>query len=301
MKKFILVVAGLVLAPISFADPVCTGHEDTSEALNHLAIGPFTYKMTYNPETDEGRFNLLRQGKVVYSQKGSHFFINPASKCSGLPIAGTSITGQHRSELAVVNWTGGAHCCYTLFVIALEDKPFLIQKIELEHSSPDFRDMDEDGVPELMLSDWTFAYWKIAFAQSPAPHVALSFNGKKWAYDPNLNIRARSLYRDSPGLQSKVKQAFIDVESDAALGDQGDTGAPVILWDEMLNRIYAGNADLAFKLVNEVWPRNNPFKNKFLCEFRIQLRQSQFFDELAKINHRRAALLRKDTSCLSDR
>lgn len=299
--KSLFVMIALSLAPISFASTQCIGGEEPSIFADHLNIGPFTYKMTYNPQTNRGQFNLLRRGKIVYSQRGSHFYINPASKCGDLPVAGISITGRRHRELAVVDWSGGAHCCYTLSVIALEDPPFLIQKIELEHSWPDFQDVDKDGVLELLLSDWTFAYWRIPFAQSPAPQVTLGFNGKKWAYEPKWNVKTRPLRGDFLKLQTRIEQGFKDAESDAGLGDYDDTGAPVVLWDEMLKLIYSGNADLAFELINATWPPKNLFKEKFLSDFRQQLQQSPFFEEIEGINSRNALLPQKSIDCPTTR
>lgn len=297
MKKLLLVALGLFLVRISSASLKCAGDEDSLELIGRLNLRPFTYKMTYDPETDRGQFRLLRRGRAVYRQKGSHFYINPASECGGLPIAGTSITGRHRHQLAVVDWNGGAHCCYTLHIIALDAHPSLIQKIELGHSTPDFQDLDKDGVFELILSDWTFAYWKVAFAQSPASKVILSFNGKKWVFDPEWNSKAPPPRGDFLKHRSDIERAFTDTKSDAGSGDYGDTGAPFLLWEQMLELIYTGNADLASELIDASWPSDNPYKKRFLCEFRLQLRQSPFWDGLKKINRADAFFLRNVDSC----
>ncbi len=292
-RLYTLAIAGSILAPISFAAAPCAGKAEPSQLIERLNIGPFTYKMTYDRDTGKGQFKIFRRGKAVYSQIGSHFYINPTSECGDLPMAGTSISGRNRREVAIVDWSGGAHCCYTLFIVALGEQPFLIQKIELEHSWPDFQELDGDGVSELLLSDWTFAYWKVAFAQSPSPSVTLGFNGKQWVYDPKWNRKPRPLQSELLKLRPRIEQGFTDTKADAGSGDFGGTGAPVLLWDEMLKQIYTGHADSAIELINAGWPADNQHKEKFLCEFRNQLQQSPFFGELKKINHRGALLLQK--------
>lgn len=296
MSKCFLIVA-LLLASGSPAAPNCTDDEGVSESPNHLKIGPFIYQTTYNPDTDRGQFRLLRQGKVAYRQWGSHFFINPNSKCGGIPAGGNSITGRHRKELAVVDWTGGAHCCYALSIVALEDQPFLVQRIDLGHSWPEFKDLDGDGASEILLSDWTFAYWKTSFAQSPSPQITLSYNGKNWIYDPRWNTQSRPSPSDLFEIRTRIQEAFVEVKSDASLGDYNETGAPVLLWKEALNLIYSGSANLAYELIDSVWPQANPHKKKFLCQFRDQLRQSPFFESVKKSNRPEDFWFRKDRLC----
>ncbi len=297
LRTCIFVIAGLIWSTLSLASAPCADYQNSSEMVESTKIGPFTYKMSYDPDTDRGRLKIIRRGKVVYSQVGSHFYINTAAKCGDLPKAGASITGKRRRELVVVNWTGGAHCCYTLSIIALEDQPFLIQEIELEHSWPDFKDLNKDGILELLISDWTFAYWKIPFAQSPAPQITLGFNGRRWVFEPRWNKKARPSPNDFLASQAKIKQAFVDTKLDASLGDREDTGAPVLLWTEMLNLIYSGNADLALKLFDSAWPADSPHKKKFQCEFGRQLGQSPFFEDLRKINQPDTVPLNEHTDC----
>lgn len=277
----------LCFTAISLTHPLdspCTETENY-KWVHHLDIGSFQYKMKYNAETDSGKFEILRRGKPIFSRKGSHFFINPSPHSCGLPAAGHSLTKKNRRELVVMDWSGGAHCCYTLYIIALEEQPFIIQKMDLEHTGePIFRDLTGDGIPEIVTEDWTFAYWKVSFAQSPAPEVILSYNGTKWAFDPKLNMKPFPLRADFLGSKNNIIQNFKKVPVDASLGDTGDTGAPVLLWEEMLKLIYSGNADLAFHLVDATWPPHNSSKNKFLREFCSQLSQSPFLDDLKKIN-----------------
>ncbi len=258
--------------------------EDSLAFVHRLNIGPFAYRMKFDRDTAQARFEISRKGKVLFSRSGSHFYVNPGLPC-GLPIAGTSLTKQHRSELVVEDWDGGAHCCNTLYIIALDDCPHLIQKLELEHSSlPIFQDLNGDGIPEIVIEDWTFAYWKVPFAQSPSPEVILSYNGKKWTFDRKLNKRPPPSKTTLFKLKRAVIQNFRKVPHDPAFGDTEDTGAPVRLWEEMLKLIYSGNAPVAFHLVDTTWPTTNYSKRKFLRQFCSELSGSPFFSQLNRMN-----------------
>lgn len=261
----------------------CTGNEPAGEMIRQIKIGTLTYRMTYEQYTDRGRFSLLKNGKTVFSRIGSHFYINGFSSC-GLPLAGTSITGKERAELAVMDWSGGAHCCNTLYLIALEDKPFLIQKISLGHSDAVFRDINGDGILELLISDSTFAYWKVPYAQSPSPDVVLRFDGAKWVFSFSLNRKSPPSSETVVELAREIAKGFDETRENAARGDQGETGAPVALWDEMLKLIYSGNASVALELADRSWPSTNSNKRRFLRQFRAQLAESPFFEALQQLN-----------------
>ena len=81
-------------------------------------------------------------------------------------------------------------------------------------------------------------------------------------------------------LKETVIRSFKLTQHDATLGDINDTGAPSLLWSEMLNFIYSGKAPLANKLLEETWPAQNGFKQKFIKEFWDQLAQSPYFHNL---------------------
>jgi hypothetical protein len=245
-------------------------NDHSEEMASHLNIGPYQYRMNYNPDNDEGYFQILRKGKVLLSKKGSHFYINSKEKDCEFPVAGSSVTKEHRHELVVKDWSGGAHCCFILYIIALGKKPYLIQKINMEHTdSPRFIDLDGDGIPEIQLLDGTFAYWNIAFAQSPAPVVTLKYDGKKWIFAKEIMTKQKMTMHEFSKIKKDVISHFQRVQGNAFEGDT-ITGVPVMLWEEMLNFIYSGQASLAFRLIQESWPLENPNKEVFLTEFKKQ-------------------------------
>ena len=50
-------------------------------------------------------------------------------------------------------------------------------------------------------------------------------------------------------------------------------------WSAMLELIYAGHSDLAWKIWEEAWPKNKPAKSGFLGAFCERLTQSPYFYE----------------------
>jgi hypothetical protein len=82
-------------------------------------------------------------------------------------------------ELLVSTYSGGAHCCETLHVWALDDKaPRKILEYPAGNAGGfELRDLDGDGRKELLLGDDSFAYFgDLCYACSPTrlPMVACS-------------------------------------------------------------------------------------------------------------------------------
>lgn len=92
------------------------------------------------------------------------------------------ITADKIPELVVRSFSGGAHCCETLRVYALGEKPRLLLFYEANNAAgAEVRDINGDGRRELILGDDTFAYFDdLSYAASPAslPLIACYADGR---------------------------------------------------------------------------------------------------------------------------
>ena len=92
-------------------------------------------------------------------------------------------------SLLIPTYTGGAHCCSIniLCIVCGAKKYFAI--LELKHSEMEFVDQDRDGTKEILLTDWSFAYYGLSddvflsFAESPGLKRLLVFTPQGWRAD----------------------------------------------------------------------------------------------------------------------
>jgi hypothetical protein len=56
------------------------------------------------------------------------------------------------------------------------------------------------------------------------------------------------------------------------------------LWGRMLDYIYSGNAETAFKLLDGAWPEGLSGKASFVLQFGAQLSFSPYWDTIAEMN-----------------
>lgn len=222
-------------------------------------------------------FEILRGAERVYAEVGHYFQIgdvNRRERAEGPLAMGGDVTGDGRANLLVVQWTGGAHCCYILNLFEI-DKDFRhIQTLDLAHTGfSDFRDLDGEPGLELVVNDWTFAYWRACFACSPAPRLALKFRNGRYKVDRELN-------RKPPLEGYQLENLAADVGS---VREWGEGKPPVRLWAEMLGLIYSGNLDQAWELFELAWPRDVEGSEEFIADFRETLASSPYWEDVRRL------------------
>ena len=168
-------------------------------------------------------------------------------------------------DLIVTASTGGAHCCYTIHV--LWTGPKLREQVipVLDNDEVGFL-TQSDGPPKLRFGDFSFAYWRASFADSPAPSVILHFDSAAKRYDVDVEAMRAAPPDDSAlaGMAAEIKKA----ESDLPKGDKPP--AP-LLWSHMLDLIYSGNAASARRLLDLAWPDGRKGKDEFVACFAAKL------------------------------
>jgi len=225
---------------------------------------------------------ISRGGLAVYEETSVDFQIggSPSLALEGkqdeLAPIGTDVTGLGRPDLVIGEWTGGAHCCFLFHVFELgSDRLRKVTTIDAEHSDGSrFEDVDHDGRIEFLSNDWTFAYWRTGFGQSPAPDVILRFR------DGKFRFALDSMHKPSPSDEDLAARAM----KIAGNWDTLEQGPPHEYWGELLDLIYTGNARRAWSFAEEAWPHDKQGRGEFIKEFRKQLRKSPHWRELKELN-----------------
>jgi hypothetical protein len=235
----------------------------------------------YLTEEGEGRVVISRKGKTVFELKeenGARYKVGVISgdkKYNAEIPVGKDITGRGIPNLVISAWSGGAHCCYTYHILELGKAVRQVAALEVTHAAlSHFEDLDNDGKLELVTADFTFAYWKASFAASPAPLVILEYR------DGLYRLAGRLMLRPAPSEERLSELAKVVSEDDAwQMND-----LPASLWKTMLDLIYTGNADTAFRFADKAWPAAVSGKEAFLSAFRKQLALSPYWVEINRMN-----------------
>jgi len=251
-----------------------------SERVAHdLPAGAYTLRFLEDPEIGMiDTLQILQGGDLVYEgffeALVSMLDEPPGSEFGLLPYGfEPDVTGDGRAELVLQSYSGGAHCCFYLSIFELGAEPTLLAEFDGAHAPVQLVELDGDRALEVQLYDWTFAYWKASFADSPAPRVILDL--------------VEGLYAGAPELMRLAPPAPAEIAAQAAAARQvlQSTGKPSsLLWGPMLDYIYSGQAEAAFLLFEQAWPRDLPGAGAFLVQFGAQLSYSPYWDTIAQLN-----------------
>jgi hypothetical protein len=167
-------------------------------------------------------------------------------------------------------------------------------KITSDFAVPWLSDLDNDGIMELLVKDYTFAHWNADFLASAYQTAILRYENGAYHLAENL-MRNDSLHYAETTIQT-VKSAMEKFYSEATkhypfkanvlAGKPNERWGfiPPILWASMLELIYAGQAPRAWELVEKAWHEKLEGKKEFLNDFKQQLTKSPFWEDLRKFN-----------------
>jgi hypothetical protein len=227
------------------------------------------YTIRTSGDAAEGKMKILRGSEELVEEEGGKFLLDA---CKDEFKWGTSLTGDGVPGLAVAEWSGGAHCCFSWKLYRLgKEKPEEIGSFETGHSDGcPVRDVNGDQVPEVVLADWTFAYWNTSFADSPAFEVIHGWKDGKYVPRPDLMKKA------APA-DAEIAKAASEIEWDGRKPSAS-------LWAPMLRWIATGNANVVPGYLDKAWPASRPGREAWVKEFDKQLRQSENYKLLEQLN-----------------
>lgn len=228
------------------------------------------------------RSAVFRDGALIYEDEENRLveFVSAPTRAgtasTGTASTGTAspalradVTGDGVPELFVEAYSGGAHCCYTLLVVSEVGERSILATIDFAHSGPTVIDYDADGVHEIELLDWTFAYWNTSFAESPAPTVVLRWNGS--AFVPSVrHMRDR-------GPQPSAAEILASVAKSNQLTTPERHWPTVAVWSTMLRLMYTGHEALAWQVLAEATTGHEQESAAFKSEFLKQLDLSPYW------------------------
>ena len=146
------------------------------------------FKIRVEPDADDHIptvVDLVYKGRIIYS--GEEYRPDAAK---GKRLHATPVPGSESVVLGL--FTGGAHCCFTNLLWTVSGSQEMAFSFDLEHSDIfDFKDIDGNGSKEIILVDWSFAYYNpesssplfLPFASSPGMFRLMVFDGTRWRAD----------------------------------------------------------------------------------------------------------------------
>jgi hypothetical protein len=249
-------------------------------------IAGYTVSIYADPGCGGSYFDLTHAGRKLYTSRplceailrvGALYPDDPDER---ILQPGADLTGNGRPDLVVTGYTGGSNCClsYYIFQIGSEFRTLgVIRELDGDHATPHFVRLEPGKGVQIVLHDWTFAGWHANWGDSPAPLVILEYRDGRFRPAPSLMFQPAPPRARLNSRANRIRlEAMTENFSDSAPQWPGAT-IPPAMWATMLNLIYTGHAELAWKFADLAWPPRVRGKALFLDRFRERLRTSPYY------------------------
>ena len=222
--------------------------------LTDTAVGDYHIRILEDTGAGDKIVDILQNGHRVYALRAAD---------ARLEAVGRDITGGHVPNLVVQTSSGGMHCCTQATVFGLGPALTTLGTIDGADGDIVFDDLDGDGVPEVKIGDFRFAYWRdYSFAETPVPDVILAW--RHGAYRPACDL----MKEDAPSSAALNRKAR-ELTQGWTAGDPSPG-----FWGYAVDLIYQGHADLGWRFLERGWPPAIAGKEAFLKDLREHLRGS---------------------------
>lgn len=193
-----------------------------------------------------------------------------------------SLFGDASKQLVILQYSGGAHCCWTYRIydfhpnlrVIFDDESYGLDYLGYELVP---QDIDGDGKFELTQSVMTFDYFHMSHASSVFPVAVFSYNEKSRTYVPaNRRFSAYVL----KGIENDLKALELarrDVDAEDLQNREKYLSAVLKV---MLKRIYAGDEADAWKFFNSEYRLSD--KTEIKSDIRKALRHDPIYRSLYK-------------------
>ncbi len=199
-----------------------------------------------------------------------------------LPEAGRDLNGNSVPDVVVQLNSTKDSCSNIYYIYELKGQPELAAEIKGLAQGIKFKDMEDDGVPEIIGHDCTFLDWWASIGEAPAPKVILRWTGGEYIPD-------EFYMRQNPPSKEEMKEYLTE--------NKGRFVSYV--WKYMLDLIYTGNGEIAWEfydmvewdeaweenIMNERSARGVGSKEDFLGAFKEQLSTSPYWDGIKSLNN----------------
>ncbi len=227
-----------------------------------------------------GAFLIHKGGRRIYARRAinqfSDFSFDDENDKAGAELVkpGLDITGSGAPGLMITEYTGGVHCCYLLYIFELGPTFHIIPALFGGNGGFGVRRLAK-GVG-LVTNDDTFAYWNTSYAESPQPEVVLHY--RDGAYRPDFELmRKPAPSWDELKAAAKEDRTALAATANETYPPEDPMKFLPAFWGRMLDLIYTGHEDLAWKYFDEVWPPKKLGKALFARDFKKQLSESRYW------------------------
>jgi hypothetical protein len=235
-----------------------------SEGRASKRIGSFLISVHAHPDQKEF---MDECAATISSADGKTVFQAHDHGTGILSITGRDINGDGEPEAVIEGWSGGAHCCYTYWIVSLGRNRRLIARLYNEEPIQ-FADLKHDSGIILVTVDGRFDYFdEMCHACSPFSSVYLKLEGDQLKdVSPEFWPRYQKEIDSQRGQLTSKELADFRKEWKKDQPNEQDTFEETRqkVLGIVLAFLYGGKPEEAWKALDEMWPPGDKARMKDL-------------------------------------
>lgn len=242
----------LVSARTSFA----AGRDECSGGEGHVVKNLQGVQVEFTPTTDDA-FVFGQACSVVVRDSAKNTIFSETDSGFSVVMMDSDVNGDGVPDLVLESYSGGAHCCWTYYIISLGANPRLLTQFENERGAAFVRNV-KNGRIDIETQDGDFDYFDgQRHACTVFPLVYLRLEGTKFvdvgsehlaAYDEIIAKSQKALSDDKRQHLRSLKSRLTE---DQGLDDDTVSNSLKIV----LAYLYSGREAEAHQTLVELWPR----------------------------------------------
>ena len=160
------------------------------------------------------------------------------------------------NDLVIETYSGGAHCCWTYYIVTPLPTPHVAAKIENQEQL-EFLDYRGIELNDLVGRDGAFAYFELAYAFSPLPLVHLRFvQGRLRDVSPLFQSQAdMEIAEERKALSPQQLERFRTRSPGPIRPDEQRTASHIL--SIVVDYLYSGREQQAWNELASMWPADD--------------------------------------------
>jgi hypothetical protein len=212
---------------------------------------------------EQAQADAPRCRAVLTSPRGKRMTIAYEWALSVDPVTGSDINGDGAPEIVLDGYSGGLHCCYTYLVVSLGKTPKVLHTFA--NPVPIKFEKQPDGTALIRANDGVFDYFVIPHADAFIPQLVLK---------PEGNVLVDVSAEHPEVYDREIEQARKDLTKEDIEKLKASNYRHLLFTDQVptvkkaltivLDYIYSGREDDAWKALDEMWPSGDVSRIKSL-------------------------------------
>lgn len=219
--------------------------------------------------------------RILIEDSAKHTLVSEIDHGFSILETKLDINGDGIPDLIVEAYSGGAHCCWTYYIVQLGPNPRLLHKIENDRVVSFYRDKNTNKV-YLSAEDGVFDYFDgFCHACSVFPEITLRFEGERIvdASAEDVSSYDETIVANQKALGARDREILRSVTGEPR-EDDAEGGPSAITRREpdrvaralaiVLAYLYSGREKQARLALKELWP---PFDQERMWKSILETRQ----------------------------